>query len=271
MGMPFDYYHYFCFCRILKLINMNTAVQLSPNVLFIQDEAFGKTNLSYISDVVQNIDIAFSNALSIPHFSSRRCVIRYNYYKNNPMYCKSSEEGLIYLHAKCKMLSKWIYQFAHEYCHHIINGSTITGIKGLLWFEETICELSSIYHLNNLCNVWTQSHELHHRYLSLQVRDYLNDLLEENPELCALTLRPKFLQSWDSLLKENEYHRDHYNAIAVRIFPLFVENPHLWKIILHLGNSCQWNSLEELFVHLHRNSDDSYSHSLVKLENLLLS
>ena len=41
-------------------------------------------------------------------------------------------------------------------------------------------------------------------------------------------------------------------------------------MILHIGDSRQWNSLEELFVHLERNADDSYSDSLIQLKNLLI-
>ena len=53
------------------------------------------------------------------------------------------------------------------------------------------------------------------------------------------------------------------------MLPLFLENTHLWKIILHFGDMRSWNSLEELFAYLRETADDSYSVSLDKLYNLL--
>lgn len=55
------------------------------------------------------------------------------------------------------------------------------------------------------------------------------------------------------------------------MFPLFVEHPYLWKIILHFGNTRQWRTLDELFAHLHSQADDSYALPLQKLNTLLLS
>ena len=54
------------------------------------------------------------------------------------------------------------------------------------------------------------------------------------------------------------------------MFPLFVEHPYLWKIILHFGNTRQWRTLDELFAHLHSQADDSYALPLQKLNTLLL-
>lgn len=141
-------------------------------------------------------------------------------------------------------------------------------LKSKAW--SAVCELASMYNLNSLFRIWSQYPQSVQRHYAPSFQDYLNDLLAENPELYASTLHPKFLQSWDSLLRENVYHRDHYNAIAARMFPLFLENPYLWKMILHIGDSRQWNSLEELFAHLERNADDSYSDSLIQLKNLLI-
>lgn len=150
----------------------------------------------------------------------------------------------------------------------------IDEISGLMWFEETICELSSMYHIHNIYKAWSSYPTFSTQNIKAPIfRDYLDGLLsramEKGLRVGHIPLQT-ILQSWDSLLRENVYHRDHYNAIAARMFPLFLENPYLWKMILHIGDSRQWNSQEELFAHLERNADDSYSDSLIQLKNLLI-
>ena len=50
------------------------------------------------------------------------------------------------------------------------------------------------------------------------------------------------------------------------MFPLFQENPHLWRMLLHIGDSCAYPSLEELFSHLENTADETYTDSLQKLK-----
>ena len=59
-------------------------------------------------------------------------------------------DRIIYLHTRGDFWCQWIYQFAHEYCHHIINGTMTGELSGLMWFEESVCELASMYNLNSL-------------------------------------------------------------------------------------------------------------------------
>ena len=246
------------------------VIEVSPNIRLSTDEAFCVFNVYIVKEILSYVDMTFSDALQIPCSSIDKCTVRYNYFKDNPMCSNIGNDRIIYLHTRGDFWCQWIYQFAHEYCHHIINGTMTGELSGLMWFEESVCELASMYNLNSLFRIWSQYPQSVQRHYAPSFQDYLNDLLAENPELYASTLHPKFLQSWDSLLRENVYHRDHYNAIAARMFPLFLENPYLWKMILHIGDSRQWNSLEELFAHLERNADDSYSDSLIQLKNLLI-
>lgn len=48
------------------------------------------------------------------------------------------------------------YQFAHEYCHHLIDepmdGESCTSF----WFEESICELSPVYFMRRIAQRWIE-------------------------------------------------------------------------------------------------------------------
>ena len=68
---------------------------------------------------------------------------------------KGGGEHIIFLNAKENYWCQWVYQFAHEYCHHLIDGTLTGEWSNLLWFEETICELSSLYNLNKMIDYCT--------------------------------------------------------------------------------------------------------------------
>lgn len=250
---------------------MHVKYEIAPNLSFIDDDSFENYDKEIVFDLLKSVDIIFSNSLNLPPFSSIHCVISYNHYKNNPMCSQIQNYHYIFLHVKGNFWCKWLYQFSHEYCHHLINGKMSGNIMGLKWFEETICELASMYNLKIMSEMWKYSSEPLKRRFVQAFLDYLSDLQNENPLLYEQTLHPKFLQSWDNRLKEPIYHRELYNAIAVRIFPLFLQNAYLWKIILHFGDMENWDSLEDLFQHLRNHATPDYSDSLEKLRFLLLS
>ena len=244
-------------------------VQFAANLFIAEDPSFGNYDKETTHDLLKSIDINFSKYLDLSPFSTCNCFIAYK--ADCPECCKISPHHVIFLTATQNHWAQLAYQFAHEYCHHLINGELSGDISGLMWFEESVCELSSMFHIHLLFLQWKKNkHPLKSRYVPFHL-NYLNALLTKNRQLISLTNQPGWLQSWDSLLSEPQCHRNHYNAIAAKMYPLFVANPRLWRIILHFGDTRKWNSLSELFEHLHQTADDSYSQSLSDLEKLLLS
>jgi len=241
---------------------------ISINLYITDNDGFKNYKKEYVHELLKSVDINFSNALQIPPFSTKPCFI--NYTKGNPKCVKVEDQAhIILISAFNDYLPRWVYEFSHEYCHHLIDGPMQTEIMGLIWFEETICELSSMYHLHKSYIDWHNSTDMNKWLNFHSFQEYLHDLLTKNPKLVDSTHHQGWLSSWLQILSEPKHHRDHYNAIAVRILPLFVENPFLWKIILHFGDSRKWNSLHDLFDHLFDLADDSYSDSLSKLHELL--
>lgn len=245
-------------------------LQIAPN-LYIdeQNSSFGNYNHNIIYDLLNSIVSEFAKCLEIEISLTTQCIIEYH--PSLPMCCNTGILRTIFLNTKEDYWCQWIYQFSHEYCHHLINGNMLGEMKGLVWFEESICELASLYHLYCCHQRWNTSSNLLKTLYAPNIQDYLNDLLSMYPQLVSDTHHPGFLYDWLPILEQPILHRDYYNALAVRMYPLFVENPHLWKIILYLGDVCCWHSLEELFDHLSRQADDSYSDSLDHLKSLLLS
>ena len=62
----------------------------------------------------------------------------------------------------CCMDTSWsqiAYQFSHEFCHLLIGNPVPQKMR---WFEESICELSSLFFMEQLAIVWAKSGILGH-------------------------------------------------------------------------------------------------------------
>lgn len=248
---------------------MSSFYQIAPNLSISDNPNFGNYYREIVHDLLLSVDTNFSSALNIPPFSTRNCIIEYR--DEGPMCSNIAGVHFIFLHVTGNSFQQWLYQFSHEYCHHLINGKMTSSIYGLMWFEETVCDLASLYQLHTIYNQWSTHSNQIKKALSPTFREYLSLYLPEHKQLFSATHHPGFLSLWEQILFEPKYHRDHYNAIATKMFPLFVENPSLWKMILYFGDMRNWNSLSDLFEHLHQTADDSYSKSLSDLKKLLLS
>lgn len=59
----------------------------------------------------------------------------------------------------------------------------IDEISGLMWFEETICELSSMYHIHNIYKAWSSYPTFSTQNIKAPIfRDYLDGLLSRAME-----------------------------------------------------------------------------------------
>lgn len=243
--------------------------KIASNLYISDNPQFLNYNHEIVHRLLSSIDVNFSDCLNTQPFSSNTCYI--DYQENCPQCCQEADLHYIFLTATENYWSQWVYQFSHEYCHHLINGAFTGDISGLIWFEETICELSSMYNLHEIHSQWDQSENQIMLKYAPAFQNYLECLLSKNSQLSHLSNRPRWLRSWNEILSKPMYHRDYYNVIAAKMFPLFLENPNLWKIILHFGDMRKWPSMECLFDHLRTEVDDSYSASLQQLHTLLFS
>ena len=236
--------------------------EITPLIHIEYDDKWEKYDEGIVFSIIRNIESDFAYCLG--RTSKKMCILRH--IESGPK-CTGQDIHIIYLSSKGNYWCQWIYQFAHEYCHHLIDGTMSGEIKGLLWFEETICELSSLFHLNNFWHKCLITPSLY--YYAPAVQDYHNDLVRQNPQLVELFRRESLFQ-WGDLLKEPAYHRDIYNAMAVSILPIVLKTPQLWKMILHFGDMRSWNSPDELFDHLLYTATDDYRRALLDLKELFL-
>ena len=236
---------------------------MATNIILTENAAFGNTNYDVVRALIYMVDNNMMEAIGQPYFSTKQCLVVP--IEDVPMCVKAGEQHIIFLATKDNLWCQWVYQFSHEYCHHLIDGSLSGEWSDLLWFEETLCELSSLYNLNKMIS-YCANNGLQ-RYVP-SVKSYLENLLTKNNDKYKLSAGGGWYKQYEASLKKEEYKRDLYNAIAVLMYPLFIDTPNLWKLILNIGDIRSWTSLDELFNHLETNADESYSESLSKMRKI---
>lgn len=142
--------------------------------------------------------------------------------------------GTIYLSSRPTSWSKIAYQFAHELCHYAIPNNVTPELR---WLEESICELSSYYFLPEISKYWEQDGinletadgDLYYPYFTSYVED---DKQKATPFDLSFIANPNsddFKQ-----LTHDCYIRDKNSYIAVKLLPIFKEDPKTWLAIPHL-------------------------------------
>lgn len=188
---------------------------------------------------------------------------------------------IVCLNAKAVRWSQWIYQLAHEGCHHLIDGTMSVQLSGENWFEESLCETASLFCLSKLSRhtIWQQWGCP--RY-ALCVQSYLDNQLHESVFLRqsyyswnnveqSLGIRP-----WLGILGETSTQgitpeqRTLCNAVASLILPTFLRTPRLWEILGHIAPSENWQSLEALLAHLESKVAPDVSDAVRELRTVLL-
>ena len=126
--------------------------------------------------------------------------------------------------------TQFIFQLAHELCHYYIQSDENLIMK---WFEETICDLSSLFFLNEISKLYanegdTQNHHRFQHYLA-------NCMTDDDFETFSITLD----------IDMERYDRKKQRYLAIQLLPIFERYPLLWKEIPSLINSNSHN-LNEL-------------------------
>lgn len=233
------------------------------NIILTENTAFGNTDYDVVRALLYMVDNNMMEAIGQPYFSTKQCIVVPT--EDVPMCAKVGEQHFIFLKTTNNHWCQWVYQFAHEYCHHLIDGSLSGKWADMLWFEETICELSSLYNLNRMIKFCMMNGL---QGYAPSVDEYLRNLLTKNKDTYRLCADGGWYKQYEDSLRVKQYQRDLYNAIAVMMYPLFMENPRLWKMIMNIGDIRSWSSLDDLFTHLEANADDSYRDLLRRLRRM---
>ena len=143
----------------------------------------------------------------------------------------------IWLSAKDTYWAQYSYQFAHELCHVLANGERFQ--KPNQWFEESICETASLFTLRGMGATWKNNPPdpnwaTYAKALSKYADNVAEDVAGQAPDD----------ESWEDWLRKHEersradpYERVGNGIIALRMLPLFENNPEGWNAIRRLPAS----------------------------------
>lgn len=154
----------------------------------------------------------------------------------------------IYISCTFNRLSQLAYQFCHEFCHHLIPRDVIQSLR---WFEESICELASLFFMRMLAPYWKTHSLLNDPEYAEKISSYVDSVTATNnfqPFTLSDLSNPDSLISRKFSEADGEYHRLHNRFIAINLLPIFETHDGLWQAVPYL---CDVKDEKTLLTQLH--------------------
>jgi hypothetical protein len=142
-------------------------------------------------------------------------------------------EIVMLLSTKDTYWAQYAYQGAHEFCH-ILCGFR-EGDKANLWFEESLCEMASIFAVKGMAERWkTHAPYPNWRDFSQALAIYAADIEKKYavPKEDGLAA---YYREHAEALAENPTDREQNGRVAVWLLPLFEKNPENWRALAFLN------------------------------------
>lgn len=182
----------------------------------------------------------------------------------------------IMLSIRGRLWAKCAYQFAHEFCHVLANIPAVVpaSVSPSNWIEEALCEASSLFALRAMGRSWRQAPPFRNwadyaPALLAYADDFLSDPKHQLPADERFTdWLPRLLPA----LERDCYRREDNAAVAIRVLPVFEEEPDVWRAVRYLN---LWSAADLPFAEYFsawRSVAPSHCHPLVnRLERRFLS
>ena len=174
---------------------------------------------------------------------------------------------------------QYVYQFAHEFCHVMIN-PFVPRRGSNAWIEETFCELASVYVLRRMAEQWkTYPPPGHYSEFAPSLAKYAQDRLSDPQRSLpagtdllawrsanepALRRGPNFgtIEQWDAT------QRNRMAVIAYGLLPSFEQQPaSVWNVVrrLPVGDPAALNMPTSDYLQYWRSVVDEHDTPAVEL------
>ena len=152
----------------------------------------------------------------------------------------------IYLNCTDMHWCKYIYQFSHELCHHIISKPSII-IDNFGWLEESLCELASLFVLKKSIKGWEKFPPYPNwAEYSKVINIYFNDIIT-NKKYDINQPFKLWLQGHLADLYGQRYDRIKNTIIARALLKVFFDDPSLWQCVQYYkGVNCALGGITTL-------------------------
>ncbi len=136
--------------------------------------------------------------------------------------------------------AQWAYQFAHEFTHILSNYDEVAHQNH--WFEETVCEVGSLFALRRLAETWSKDPSPGHwKRFAPALRRYADQRIASAPLPDDVTLA-RWYEANARRLSKTGYDREKNCIAAVQLLPLFEKTPEHWEAVTWLAKAKKGHS-----------------------------
>ena len=129
--------------------------------------------------------------------------------------------------------SQYAYQWAHEFCH-ILCGYRNDGRENK-WFEETLCEMASLYCMRAMTPDWEKHPPYPHwKGYAPSLKKYADDTAAKYEKLTPKDIAAFYKKHREALRKDATLRKLN-GAMAAAMLPTFEKNPAHWEAIRYLN------------------------------------
>ncbi len=140
-------------------------------------------------------------------------------------------EYIVWLDVKDTYWCQFAFQFAHEFAHVLCG---IDEDESHKWFEESVCEMASMFAMRRMAETWkTSAPYPHWRSYSASIASYMEKHMAK-----AELLDDRAFVEWygrhAAELEKNAWDRDKNRVVARKLLGLFEKTPEHWQALVHL-------------------------------------
>lgn len=145
-------------------------------------------------------------------------------------------EYIVKLDVEGTYWAQFTYQFSHELCHILTNYEKKTSRKNK-WFEESLCEMASMFALRRMAVTWRTSPPYPHwKSFAPALRKYADDLqAKKERQLPQGTTLAKWYRDNEQGLRKNPTLRSKNGVVANELLGLFEAGPESWAAVGYLN------------------------------------
>jgi hypothetical protein len=131
--------------------------------------------------------------------------------------------------------AQYAFQFSHELCHILCRYNETPHANK--WFEESICELASLFVLRRMAQTWeTRPPYPNWKSFAPRLTAYAQDLIDKASLPEGQTLAQWYRRNADAL-RANSTDRPRNTIVAAALLPLFEAEPQHWAAIWRLNDA----------------------------------
>ena len=192
--------------------------------LVVENGNWGATSLRTIRGVLTSAaQVLLAGFGSVPD-----AAIHVAPWRQNPRVFHDRRPYQVRLSARDTYWCQYVYQFAHELCHVMINYDRHRAHQHR-WFSEALCELASLFVLHRLTASWIEAPPDGVAQAAAYAPNFTAYAERTAQRYCRPGDPPRWLADHLPDLEADPYRRGDNGALAICLLQPFLDDPSLWR------------------------------------------